>query len=144
MHRDTIQIKILAFSYFIFAGGIAYIACLPAPFLGSWNAVFLPAIRSGEPMSTTPMNLIAVFGLVFGFLVVPISVLVLGGLLVFNITKLGYFLLKKQGYSFCIKMVGISILLIPIGTLLGILTHSVLTRSSVKELFNYSDNTVQS
>ena len=144
MHRDTIQIRILAFSYFIFAGGVAYIAWLPAPLLGSWNAIFLPAIKSGEPISTTPFSLIAVGGLIFGFLVIPITALILGGLLAFNFTKLGYLLLKKKRYSFCVKMVGISILLMPIGTVLGILTHSVLNRSSVKELFNYSDNAVKS
>jgi hypothetical protein len=81
-----------------------------------------------------------VFGLFIGFIVVPIVVLVLGCLLTFNFIRLGYFLLKKERYSFCKKMVVISILLMPIGTVLGILMHSVLARPSVKELFNYSDN----
>src|SRR5262245_23293228 len=141
MHRDIIQIRILALSYFIFASGIAYFASLPIPFLAFWNLIFWPAIKSGEPIQThpTPISLLAVVGLFVTSIVVPITILVLGCLLTFNFAKLGYLLLKKEKYQFCQKMVGISILLVPIGTVLGLLMHSVLLRPSVKELFNYSD-----
>ena len=65
---------------------------------------------------------------------------ILGYLLAANIVKLGYYLLKKQRYPFCMKMLQISIILIPIGTVLGILTHTVLSREAVKELFGNTNS----
>ena len=35
MHRDILQIRILAISYFIFATGITYLSILPFPVLGT-------------------------------------------------------------------------------------------------------------
>ncbi len=144
MHRDILQIRILAISYFIFAIGITYLSTLPFPDIGTGIALFREGIQSGEPLPPTAFNLIIVFGLFFMTLVLPIAALILGWLLAYNIAKLGYCLLKQQRYSFCVKMAGINILLMPIGTVLGILTHVVLTRASVKELFNYSDSAVKS
>jgi hypothetical protein len=144
MHRDILQIRILAISYFIFATGITYLSILPFPVLGTGIALFREGIQSGKPLPPTAFNLIIAFGMSFMTLVLPIVALILGWLLAYNIAKLGYWLLKQQRYSFCVKMAGISILLIPIGTVLGILTQVVLTRASVKELFNYPDSAVKS
>lgn len=144
MHRDILQIRILAISYFIFATGITYLSTLPFPILRTGIALFRERIQSGEPLPPTAFNLITVFGLFFMTLLLPIAALILGWLLAYNIAKLGYCLLKQQRYSFCVKMAGINILLMPIGTVLGILTQIVLRRATVKELFNYSDSAVKS
>ena len=137
MHRDILQIRVLAVLFFIFAVVIIYFSFLPFPALITGIALFKEGIQSGEPLPSTAFNLIFVFGLSFMTLVFPIVMLVLGGLLAFNNAKLSYCLFKQQRYSFCVKMVGVNILLLPVGTVLGILTHIILKRESVKELFGY-------
>ena len=141
MHRDILQIRVLAILYFIFALGIIYISFLPLSWLGTGISFLLAGLQSKESLLSLPIwNLILVFFVFFATLVLPIVIFILGYLLAANIVKLGYYLLKKQRYSFCMKMLQISMILIPIGTVLGILTHTVLSREAVKELFGNTNS----
>ncbi len=145
MHRDILQIRVLAILHFIFALGIIYISSLPLSWLGTGISFLLAGLQSKESLLSLPIwNLILVFLFFFTTLILPIVIFMLGYLLAANIVKLGYYLLKKQRYSFCIKMLQISIILLPIGTVLGILTHTVLSREAVKELFGDTNSVTKS
>jgi hypothetical protein len=141
MRRDILQIRALAILYFIFAFGVAYISFLPLSWLGTGISFLFVGLQSKESLLSLPIwNLILVLLIFFATLVLPIVIFILGYLLAANIVRLGYYLLKKQRYSFCMKMLQISIILIPIGTALGILTHTVLSREAVKELFGNTNS----
>ena len=136
MRRDILQIRILAILYFIFAFGIIYISFLPLSLLGTGISFLLVGLQSEESLLSLPIwNLVFVFFIFFATLILPIVIFILGYALFANIVRLGYYLLKKQRYLFCMKMSQISMILIPIGTVLGSLTHTVLSREAVKELF---------
>lgn len=45
-------------------------------------------------------------------------------------------LAKKKSYLFCLVIAGIECIFMPVGTVLGVFTIIVLSRPSVKELFN--------
>jgi hypothetical protein len=47
----------------------------------------------------------------------------------------GRSLLARRNYTFCLVMGGVSCLLMPVGTVLGVFTIIVLMRESVKQLF---------
>jgi hypothetical protein len=144
MYRDILQIRVLAVLFFVFAVVIVYFSFLPFPALITGVTFFREGIQSSEPLAPTAFNLIFFFGIFFMTLVFPITALILGGLFAFNIAKFAYFLFTQQRYSFCVKMAGVNIFLLPFGTVLGILAYIILRRESVKELFSYSNSVVKS
>jgi hypothetical protein len=53
-------------------------------------------------------------------------------------------LAKMKSYLFCIVIAGVECIFMPIGTVLGVLTIILLSRPSVKELFNTVQTEIQS
>lgn len=67
----------------------------------------------------------------FGFVLFLIGVVIL-----FCIILTGQSLARYENYQYCLIVAMLECLIIPVGTLLGILTILVLRRESVKELFS--------
>lgn len=66
-----------------------------------------------------------------------------GGAMVLFITAnviCGFFLRKRQRWTFCIVIAGLDCLQIPFGTALGIFTILTLSRESVRQLFEEASN----
>jgi hypothetical protein len=74
--------------------------------------------------------------MVGGFFVVIALLLIVGGLAYAAcLAYAGRCLAQRQGYTFCLVMAGVSCLLVPFGTALGVFTIIVLMRSSVAAEF---------
>jgi len=75
------------------------------------------------------------------FTLIPAAMIFFG--LVFSafLAAAGYFLSKKRNHMFCLVMAGVSCIFMPFGTVLGVFSIIVLSRPSVKELFNKKDIT---
>jgi hypothetical protein len=131
VNQDVEHLKILSILFYVLSG-----LCLFPILFGAFYAVvgifFSAAMsdmphRAGEP----PPAIFGGFffllggGLVLGFLTLGLLVL-----------KAGRNLAKKQGYTFCFVIAAIICLWVPFGTLLGVFTIIVLSRDSVKAIFN--------
>jgi hypothetical protein len=63
------------------------------------------------------------------------SVVLFGWIIAVCMIAAGRFLIRRRHYTFCLVTAAASCLFAPFGTVLGIFTIIVLSRSSVKELF---------
>jgi hypothetical protein len=84
--------------------------------------------RGGPPFPKT------FFGVIF--VVFPALFILCGWTLAVLLAVAGRCLARRKGYTFCLVVAGISCLFMPFGTILGVFTIVVLTRPSVKRLFN--------
>lgn len=127
---DDEHLRLLRIGYFVAAGADALFALFPLIYvvIGIIMAVSLPGPRRpGEPSP-------AMFGLFFVFFGLLIS-LFLGtqALLKFLTARA---LERRRSRTLCMITAGLSCLQIPWGALVGISTFMLLSRPSVKELFN--------
>lgn len=70
------------------------------------------------------------------FFLIGLFVMLLGGLTSAALLRAGYLLKRARGHTFCTVVAVIELLNMPIGTLLGVYTLSVINRPGVKALFD--------
>jgi hypothetical protein len=137
VNQDLEHLKILSIFYYVASGlclfpmlyGVIYMVI--GLFFG---AVFSTADIPHRPGEPSPEVFGGIFGGIFalvGFIIASIS-LTLGILLL----KAGRNLSKQASYTFCFIIACISCVFIPLGTILGVFTIVILTRESVKAIFN--------
>jgi hypothetical protein len=134
MNQDNEQIKILSIFHYVVAGLAALIACIPIVHLTIGISIltggfFAKDFTAGD--STFPVNF---FGMLFT--IIPLIIILSGWAFAICLAVAGNFLSKQKHYLFCLIMAGIACVFTPFGTVLGIFTIMVLTRPSVKALFN--------
>jgi hypothetical protein len=128
VNRDLEHLKILSILFYVLAG----LTLFPIIF-GLFYAVmglFFGAAAvsaSGEAPAALFGGIFVIFG---GIFVLVFATL---GFLIF---KAGRNLSKREGYTFAFVIACVICLWIPLGTILGVFTIIVLTRDSVKALFN--------
>jgi hypothetical protein len=131
MNKDLEHLKLLSIFHYVLAGlcifpllyGVFYMVM--GIFAGAMIAS-APNAKDGPPA--------VLFGGIFVLVGLIISVIALTiGLLLF---KSGRNLSKQQGYTFSFVIACICCAFMPFGTVLGIFTLVVLSRESVKQLFN--------
>jgi len=126
MTQDEEQLNLLSIFHFVVGGANAVFSCFPLIhfFIGM---TIVTGTFDGD--DTVPQ--------VVGWLFVLLSLLfVLGGwALSALIVTAGLKLRKRKSLTFCQVVAGIECILIPFGTVLGVLTLIVLTRESVKTVF---------
>jgi len=131
VNQDLEHLKILSICFYVLSGltlfpvlfGFIYIIL---------GVVFGVAIsgaphRAGEPPPAIMGGFFVVFGLIIAAIFGAIGVLVLYA---------GRNLSKHRSYTFCFVVACLICLWMPLGTILGIFTMVVLTRESVKALFD--------
>jgi len=131
VNQDLEHLKILSICFYVLSGltlfpvifGLIYIVF--GVFFGV--ALSAEAHRPNEPPPAILGGFIAAFGLIFA-----LGFGVLGGL----ILKAGLNLSKQKSYTFCFVVACLVCLWMPLGTILGIFTMIVLTRDSVKAIFD--------
>lgn len=132
MNQDQDQIKILAIFHFVVAAIGGLFACFPILHLLMGISMLVGDFFPGGAPSNMPFPF-GLFGLMFTL--IPAGMIFFGWLFAIALAVSGYFLLRKQGYLYCLVMAGVSCVFTPFGTVLGIFTIVVLMRPSVKELF---------
>jgi hypothetical protein len=126
VNQDEEHLRLLSILYYIWGGLTACFSCFGFVYALMGGAFLVAAAqeRNGPP---------AVVGALFWVMgaAVVVIVLVLGGLTIWT----GRNLQKRQHYTACMVVAAISCLSIPLGTALGVFTFVVLSRPSVKHLF---------
>ncbi|HEY8563496.1 MAG TPA: hypothetical protein VIL74_24165 [Pyrinomonadaceae bacterium] len=132
VYKDAEHLKILSICFYVLSGltlfpvlfGLIYIV------FGIFFGVALSSVETTRPGEAPPPAFLGGFFIVFGLIFAGIF-----GTLGVLILKAGRNLSKRQGYTFCFVVACLVCLWMPLGTVLGIFTIIVLTRDSVKALF---------
>ncbi len=132
MNEDLQHIKILSIFHYIVAAIAGLFACFPIFHLIMGISMLAGGFRIPDDPST-PFP-VALFGLMFTL--IPAAIILLGWAFAISMAFAGYFLGQKRNYMFCMVMAGIGCIFTPFGTVLGVFTIIVLSRPSVKNLFN--------
>lgn len=129
-HQDEQHLQILSVFHFVVGGLTALFACFPIFHLVIGLGMLSGGFGPPGPGEEFPFRL---FGLLF--VMVPAIIILLGWVLAGAIIAAGYFLSKRQHYTFCLVVAGVECIFIPFGTVLGVFTIIVLVRPAVKALF---------
>ena len=132
MNKDLDQLRLLSIFHYVLAG-----LCIFPLLYGVFYMVigiFAGAMIASAPNTNDSGPPAVLFGGIFviiGLFIVIVSLTI--GFLIF---KSGRNLSKQTGYTFCFVIACISCVFMPFGTILGIFTLIVLSRDTVKAIFN--------
>jgi hypothetical protein len=123
MNQDEEHLRLLSIFHYVVGGITALFACFPFLHLAMGIALVNGAfpVRPGE-QGPPPF---------FGWLLIGIA----SALIALGWTFAGRFLARRAHYTYCFVVAAIECLLMPLGTVLGVFTIIVLSRESVKALF---------
>ncbi|MCW5961539.1 MAG: hypothetical protein KIS76_15355 [Pyrinomonadaceae bacterium] len=135
MNKDLEHLRLLSIFYYIVSGIIALFACIPFIhlFMGIFFLANAPEMRAAQKPGE-PDFPVEIFGAMF--VIIPAIIILLGWTLAVLTFIAGRKLSKQTGYTFCFVIAGLLCMFMPFGTILGVFTIIVLTRDSVKSLFN--------
>ena len=129
MNQDEEHLRLLSIFHYVVGGLTALCACIPIIHLAIGLAMFFGVFPDDD--DATPF-----IGL---FIVVIAGCFILAGWsLAICLILAGGYLKNRKHYTFCLVIAGISCMLMPFGTVLGVFTIIVLMRPSVKEMFDAS------
>src|SRR5215204_6168996 len=130
VNQDSEHLKILSICFYVLSGLTLFpvlFGCIYILFGVLFGvALFAEPHRANEP----PPAFLGGFFVVFGLIIAGIF-----GTLGVMILLVGRKLAKRTGYTFCFVVACLICLWMPFGTVLGVFTIIVLTRDSVKALF---------
>ncbi|MBE7551353.1 MAG: hypothetical protein HS126_09805 [Anaerolineales bacterium] len=129
-NQDEQYLQILSIFHFIVGGLTALFACFPIFHLAIGLGMLTGGFGPTSPDEPFPVQL---FGLMF--VIIPAMIILMGWALAVAIVAAGYFLSKRQKYTFCLVVAGVECIFFPFGTVLGVFTIIVLVRPTVKALF---------
>jgi hypothetical protein len=130
MNNDIEHLRLLTIGHYIAAGITALFACFPLIHL-SIGLVFLlnpPQTPEGEAFPSQ------MFGMLFALL--GGALVIVGWTFAGLIFAAGRSIKARKRRTFCIVVAAISCASFPFGTVLGVLSILVLSRPTVKEMFN--------
>ena len=135
MNKDLEHLRLLSIFHYVVGGIIALFACFPIIHLlmGIFFVANAPAIRDAQKPGD-PEFPVEIFGAMF--IIIPAIIILMGWTLAVLTIIAGRKLSKHQSYIYCLVIAGLLCMFMPFGTVLGVFTLLVLTRGSVKELFN--------
>lgn len=136
---DDEQLRLLSIFHYVVGGMAALFGCIPIFHL-AMGILFLtqPGLMKGPPggNSPPPADFIGWMFVVLG------SVFILSGwTLAILLVVAGRCIAQRKRLLFCTIVAGVGCVFMPFGTILGVFSLIVLTRSSVKELFASSSST---
>lgn len=129
IERDTEHLRLLAIGHYIYAAIVALFACIPIIHF-TIGMVFLlnpPAQAPGDPFPAQAFG--AIFATIGGLLVLA------GWTFAACVFMAGRSLAARKRYYFCFVVAAVACLLVPVGTILGIMSIIVLQRPTVKSMF---------
>ena len=132
--QDSEHLNLLATFHYVVAGLAALFACLPLIHLSVGIAMVTGKIDNATGQDE-------IMGFAGWFFIAIASIFILSGwAFAICLALAGRFLAQRRRYTYCMVMAGISCLLMPFGTVLGIFTILVLLREPVKELFGREES----
>jgi hypothetical protein len=132
MNRDAEHLRLLAVFHYVLAGVTALISCVPVFHVGMGLLFIILPHLDGGGQEGPP----AVIGALF--MVLGLAAILIGWACAFALFLAGRFLSTGKNYVFCFVVACVSCLWVPLGTILGVFTIVVLSRASVKDMFQGS------
>jgi hypothetical protein len=132
MNQDEEHLRLLAMFHYVVAGIAAVFAMFPLIHVAFGLAILLSP-KSFAGHGDAPPALLGWFLIIFAGMFILIG-LTMATLIFIN----GRCLAKRKRYTFCQVMSGVECLFMPFGTILGVFTLVVLSRTTVKPLFGHS------
>ena len=132
-NQDTEHLRLLSIFHYVVAGIVAVFSLIPLLHIAMGIAIVSGALNELGKGAPPPPAF-------FGWMIVGISAffIVTGLAMAIVVAVAGQRIQQHRSHTFCLVVAGIECLFTPIGTVLGVFTIIVLTRPSVKELFNGS------
>ena len=127
--EDEKNLRLLSIFHYVLGGLAGLFSLLPFIHL----AIGLAMIYAPGKMSSHGNMPPAFAGWIF--VAIASCLILFGWTLALCIILTGRYLARRKKYQFCLVIGGVECLFIPIGTILGVFSLIVLTKSSVKELF---------
>jgi hypothetical protein len=131
--RDAEHLRLLSIFHFVVAGlallGILFVVFHYVMMSAFMNPEFWKAQKNGQAPPPELMKMVAVFYVIGGVFLVLASAL--------NFVS-GLFLRRRQHRMFSMVIAGLNCLQVPFGTVLGIFTIIVLSRDSVRRIYERS------
>ncbi len=130
MDEDIRYLNILAIFHLIVGGMAGLFSCFPLINLSMGLPMLseIPKMIAQETCSPFAVLPIA-------FVVLPIIIVVVGWMLAIAIALNGYYITKRKWLTYCMVMSGIETIFMPFGTALGVFTLILLSKPSVKSVF---------
>jgi hypothetical protein len=127
-HKDEEHLRLLSILYYVWGALGVLFSCLGGIYLlGMSGVLFAVSQRGGDAPPTWVGALMGVLGVVM-----MVVTLVFAGLSLWT----GKCLADRRAYTLCMVVAALSCLSFPFGTALGVFTLIVLSRPSVKAMFN--------
>lgn len=130
VNSDLQHLKLLSIFHYVVGGMMYLFGCFPIFHL-LMGLIFIFAPMQSKQGEEFPA---VVFGCFFVFF--ALAFMTAAWTLATLILITGRKLAKNKSYMFCMVMAGIECIFMPVGTVLGVFTIIVLSRPSVKEMFN--------
>ena len=124
MDEDKQHIKLLSKFHYLFGGIIALFFSIFLLHIASGISI-LCELGSKHPLQTF-----------IGFIVLPGFMMLCGWIIAACIIIAGRKLTQYRSRTYCLVVTALELVIIPFGTILGIITIIVLEKDSVKELFS--------
>ncbi|MCH9650176.1 MAG: hypothetical protein K0U98_18205 [Deltaproteobacteria bacterium] len=126
MNQDLEHLRLLSIFYYVLAAFTAVGSLLPLFYL-----------TFGLAMATGHLDGADEGSRLFGWFIVTFAALFIavGLALASCLAVAGKKLARQESYTFCLVIAGVSCILMPFGTILGVITIIVLMQGSVRELF---------
>ncbi|MHC4130571.1 MAG: hypothetical protein ACYSSP_09915 [Planctomycetota bacterium] len=128
--QDEDHLNLLSIFHYVVGGLAALFAFFPIIHLVIGLFVLLGGFEEANGDDEFPAR---VFGIIF--VVFPLIFMVLGWTFAGLLIAAGRQLSKRKCYKFCLVIAGIECIFMPFGTVLGVFTIIVLSRPTVKALF---------
>ena len=125
--KDAEHLRLLSIFHYVVAGINALMACIPFVHL---IVGIVMVVAGSQSKRGAPPVLVGVF-----FIAIGAFIILLGWAMAICIFLAGRFLARRRHYMFCFVIAVLSCLSMPFGTILGVFTLIVLSRPSVKALF---------
>lgn len=125
MTQDLEHLRLLAVFHYVLAALVLLLAFIPSFYL-----VVGIALATGKLAAEPGAASVGLFFALFAGLAIALSLA-----FALCLALAGRFLRRQRRYTFCLIVAGLSCLLVPFGTALGVLTIVVLVRDSVRERF---------
>jgi len=131
MNNDLEHLRLLAIGHYVFSAIMALFACLPLIHVTIGLILLLnPQALSHHGQEEFPAKIVGVMFAVMGSIFVLI-----GWSFAACMFVAGRSISARKRYTFCFVVAALSCAFFPFGTVLGVFTIMVLSRPSVKEIF---------
>lgn len=136
MDRDAEHLKLLSIFYYIRGGICAFFSCFFAIYI-LMGMVFAVGAAASHGHNGAPPAAVGIL-----FAVIGCFAIIFGWIWSALVIYAGRCLAQRKHRVYCMVIAGISCVLVPYGTILGVLTLIVLGRPSVQQMFDQPPATV--